>query len=45
MNSVIDGDHLELDNNINFFPRELTSKSDLKKILFFIMLVVKTLVN
>ncbi len=35
MNSVIDGDHLELDKNINFFPRELTSKSDLKKILFF----------
>ena len=35
MNSVIDGDHLELDKNINFFPRELTSKSDLKEILFF----------
>lgn len=35
INSVIDGDHLELDKNINFFPRELTSKSDLKNILFF----------
>ena len=43
MNSVIDGDHLELDKNINFFPRELTSKSDLKKFCFFIMLVVKNL--
>lgn len=35
INSVIDGDYLELDKNINFFPRELTSNSSLKEILFF----------
>ncbi len=35
INSVIDGDYLELDKSINFFPRELTNKSDFKEILFF----------
>ncbi len=35
INSVIDGNYLELDKNINFFPIELSSNSDLKDVLFF----------